>query len=105
MKILLDECVPKRLYRQFPHYFVKTVRQKGWTSVKNGNLLRLAEAEFDVFLTVDQNIPSQQNLEIFDIAVIILFSKWNRLEDLLPLVPQIHQTLETIRPGNLVILK
>lgn len=53
MKILLGECIDRKLAREFPGYEVKTVPQMGWAGVKNGQLLTLAELEFDVFITVD----------------------------------------------------
>ena len=56
MKVLLDECVPRKLKREFAEYEVFTVTEQGWSGIKNGNLLALAESEFDVFLTVDQNL-------------------------------------------------
>ena len=49
-------------------YEVLTVTENGWSGFKNGDLLALAEVEFDVFLTVDQNLSFQQNLKQFDIA-------------------------------------
>lgn len=82
MKILLDECIDRKLAREFIGYEVKTVPQMGWAGVKNGQLLTLAEAEFDVFITVDRNLSFQQNLPKFDIAVIVLQAPSNRLTDL-----------------------
>lgn len=56
MKLLLDECIDRKLARESVGYEVKTVPQIGWAGVKNGQLLALAEAEFDVFITVDSNL-------------------------------------------------
>ncbi|MGB3516276.1 MAG: DUF5615 family PIN-like protein [Elainellaceae cyanobacterium] len=56
MKILLDECIDRKLAREFPKHDVKTVPQMGWAGVKNGQLLALAKQEFDVFITVDRNL-------------------------------------------------
>ncbi|MEB3343162.1 DUF5615 family PIN-like protein [Okeania sp.] len=56
MKIILDECIDRRLAREFVDYEVKTVSQMGWTGTKNGQLLALAETQFDVFITVDRNL-------------------------------------------------
>ena len=74
MKLLLDECIDRKLATEFSSYEVKTVPQMGWAGVKNGQLLALAEAEFDVFITVDRNLSFQQNLPQFNIAVIVLHS-------------------------------
>ena len=60
MRLLLDECVPARLQRALPSHQVSTVTQEGWSGFKNGKLLALAAARFDVFITVDKNLPYQQ---------------------------------------------
>lgn len=62
MRLLLDESVPRRLRRALPHHEVKIVVEMGWSGIKNGNLLALAAASFDAFITVDKNLPYQQNL-------------------------------------------
>lgn len=62
MKVLLDECIDWRLLRDFPEHHVRTVKQLGWEHVKNGALLRLVASDFDVFVTVDKDLPHQQNL-------------------------------------------
>lgn len=71
MKVLLDECVPRRLKRELPGHEVLTVTEKGWSGIKNGELLALAGAEFDAFLTVDQNLKYQQNLQTSHIGIIL----------------------------------
>jgi predicted nuclease of predicted toxin-antitoxin system len=66
VRILLDECLPRRLKRDLVGHHARTVPEMGWASKKNGELLALAEADFDVFLTVDRNLSSQQNIDRFD---------------------------------------
>lgn len=100
MKILLDECIDRKLAREFVGYEVKTVPQMGWARIKNGQLLTLAELEFDVSITVDRNLLFQQNLSQFDIAVIVLQALSNRLTDLKPLVPQVLTILATVAKGQ-----
>src|SRR5947209_3013866 len=102
MKVLLDECVPRKLKRELTEHEVLTVTEHGWSGVKNGNLLALAEAEFDVFLTVDQNLKYQQNLKAFNIGIILLVARNNRLKTLLPLVPQVKQALAQIKAGDFI---
>ena len=85
MKLLLDECIDRKFAKEFVDYEIKTVPQMGWAGIKNGQLLAQAQAEFDVFITVDQNLSFQQNLSQFDIAVIVLQASSNRLADLKPL--------------------
>lgn len=87
MRLLLDECIDRRLAREFKGHTVKTVPQMGWAGVKNGQLVSLAEKEFDVFVTVDRNLSSQQKLSKFDIAIIILSVPTHNLATLKLLVP------------------
>ena len=56
MRILLDECVPRRFARQLPEHEVRTVPEMGWASFKNGNLLAAASGKFDVLVTTDQRL-------------------------------------------------
>ena len=82
MKVFVDECVDWRLARDIVGHEVKTARQMGWSTIKNGELLALAAGEFEVFVTVDRNLSFQQNLPAFAIAVIVLRATSNRLADL-----------------------
>ena len=81
---------------------VHTVTERGWSGIKNGKLLALAEAEFEVFLTVDQNLKYQQNLKAFNIGVILLTARNNRLKTLLPLMPEARKVLEEIKAGDFI---
>ena len=101
MQILLDECLPKKLKRELIGHTVFTVEEKGWSGVKNGELLYSAEKEFDVWVTADQNIEFQHNLSRFNIAVAVLVAPRNKLEVLLPLIPELHEVLKTIQPGQI----
>jgi predicted nuclease of predicted toxin-antitoxin system len=102
MKVLLDECVPRKLGRELAEHEVLTVTEHGWSGIKNGKLLALAEAEFDVFLTVDQNLKYQQNLKTFDIGIILLVARNNRLKTLLPLMNETREALEKIKAGDFI---
>ena len=106
MKILLDECIDRRFAAKLPSHEVKTVPQAGWAGVKNGQLMRLAENEFDVFITVDRNLSYQQNLPRFDIALIVLKAVSNRIDDLAPFADLVLETLQTAEKGkaNLIAL-
>lgn len=94
----------RKFTREFVGYEVKTVPQMGWAGVKNGQLLALAEAEFDVFITVDRNLSFQQNLSQFNIAVIVLQAPSNRLADLKPLAPEVLANLATAAKGQATIV-
>ena len=100
MKVLLDECVDWRLGRELAAHEVKTARQMGWTTIKNGELLALAAQQFDVFVTVDRNLSFQQNIISFRIAVVVLQTRTNRLADLRALVPKLLSAIETTPPGT-----
>lgn len=78
MRVFLDHCVPKRLLRLLPKHEVKTAYQMGWAARKNGELLRLVEDDFEVFITVDQSRRHQQNLIVNE------FEKPPRGENLRP---------------------
>jgi hypothetical protein len=71
----------------------------GWTTIKNGELLALAAKEFDIFVTVDRNLSFQQNLHAFEIAVIVLCAKSNRLAELRSLVPELLASILTAKSG------
>jgi len=98
MKVLLDECLPKKLKREVQADVVRTVPEMGWAGTKNGALLRLVEREFDVFLTNDQNLEHQQNLKQVDLAIIVLVALTNDIEDLKPLMPVANEAIRTIGP-------
>ena len=72
MRALLDQCVDWRLGRELAVHEVKTARQTGWTTFKNGDLPALASAQFDVFVTVDRNLYFQQDIVSSSIAVVVL---------------------------------
>ena len=105
MKILLDECVDRRFGRELSGHEVKTVPQNGWAGIKNGSLMKLAEAEFDVFITVDRNLSFQQNLPRYDIAVIVLRCISNRYQDLAPFAPRVLELLKNPENGTAVLLE
>ena len=81
MKLLLDECIDRRLSKEIEGHQIVTVPQAGWAGIQNGELLKLAQTQFDVFVTVDRNLAFQQHLPEFSIAVIVLQASTNRLQD------------------------
>jgi predicted nuclease of predicted toxin-antitoxin system len=103
MRILIDECAPRRLRRHLPGHDVHTVGEMGWSGKTDRELLALmAGAGFEVLLTVDQNIRHQQNLKAAGVAAVVLVAASNRLADLVPLVPAALAALGSIRPGDVV---
>ena len=74
----------------------------GWSAFENGELLRRAADQFDVFVTADQNLQFQQNLSALPLAVAVLAARTNRIEDLRPLVPDLLAHLAKLQPKTLV---
>ena len=103
MRILLDEQLNWRLARLFSSaHEVRSVHGMGWIGMRNGDLLRLAERKFDVMVTMDRNMEHQQNLQRYHLAVILLLSTSNRLEDTEGFVLEIERVLATgAEPGRL----
>ena len=92
MRILLDESLPRRLRGVFTDHDVVTVVEVGWSDVKNGELLQRASTRFDLFMTADQNLQYQQNLDALPIAVAVLVARDTRFESLrLPATELISQ--------------
>ena len=102
MRILLDECLPRKLKRSIVGHDVATVQERGWSSKKNGELLRLMNGMVDVFLTSDQNLRYQQNLAAIGFGIIVLVVPDNRLPTLQPLMPEVQSLLDTITPGSII---
>ncbi len=100
MRILLDECVPARLGRELVGHDVRTVPEMGWASEENGALLAKAEGQFDVFLTTDQRISYQQAVATFNIALVVLVTRRNKIEFLLRLLPELRRTLGNVKAGK-----
>jgi len=106
VKLLIDECVDERLRLLFPGHDCQTARFANLVGLKNGRLLEAAEeAGFDVLITVDQNIPDQQNLSGRKIALLILCGPTNRLRDLALLAPAAISSMASIRPGDVVRIR
>jgi predicted nuclease of predicted toxin-antitoxin system len=104
MKVLLDECLPRRLLRDLPEHAVSTVPRQGWQGLADGVLLPAAQGSFDVFVTMDTNLVYQQNLTGSSLCIIVLHAPSNRYEDLSPLIDNLRETLHTAHPGQIVHL-
>ena len=89
MRILLDESLLRKLGQALPEHTVQTVQKRGRSGLKNGKLLRQASGEFDVLITGDQNLEYQQDLSKLPIPVIVMVAATNRIDTLLPLVPEL----------------
>ncbi|HZQ52567.1 MAG TPA: hypothetical protein VFB14_10230 [Bryobacteraceae bacterium] len=103
MKLLLDECLPLDFRHSFSSYEVHTVQWAGFKGKKNSDLLRTAEdTGYDVLLTVDRGIPHQSKPSSRRLSIILVRSRTNQLEDLLPLVSALTEALAAIKPGRLL---
>ena len=81
MRVLLDECLPRRLKNAFgPDHEVTTVPERGWAGTRNGALLQLASDVVDVFVTIDAGLPYQQDLGRLPLAIVLLIAPSNRLD-------------------------
>ena len=105
LRVLLDENLPWQLGALLAGHEYSTVVRMGWGGLKNGRLLTLAAPKFDIFLTLDQGIPFQQNLGKYDIAVFLLRAHSNDLDDLKPLVPAILSAAQQPRKHALTIIE
>jgi hypothetical protein len=104
VNILLDECVPARFALSLVGHAVTTVPKRGWSGIKNGELLELAEKEFDVFVTVDRKLAAQQDLKRVRISVILIRARTNRLEHIRPLAAEVLERLSGAVAGELTIV-
>jgi predicted nuclease of predicted toxin-antitoxin system len=104
MKVLIDECLPAALKGTLTGmgHECQTVRQAGYGSKKNGELLTIAERRWNVLLTSDRNIKYQQSMTGRSVSILILSAESNRMKDLLPLMPACAEALLAIQPGQVV---
>ena len=101
MRILIDECLNRRLRRALPGHQVSSVQEMGWSGLRNGELLAaMAEAGFEVFLTGDRNLQFQQHVPSLAVAVVVLAARSTKLVDTLPLMGQVEAVLTQLQPGQ-----
>lgn len=100
MKVLLDECTPRIVKKRLSGHDVSTVQEMGWAGVKNGELLALAESQFEVFVTTDKSLRHQQNLSRLKLAFVLLPS--NRVPAVEAVIPAMEAALTTIKSGDFV---
>ncbi|MGH7554506.1 MAG: hypothetical protein ACREMQ_15990 [Longimicrobiales bacterium] len=101
-RVLVDELIPRPLVAVFQGFELRTVADQGWGGKNNGELLRLAEDQFDVFLTGDRNVRFQQNLSKFRIGIVVMAARSTKLEDLLPLVPATRDAMHRVAVGQVI---
>jgi hypothetical protein len=107
MKILLDENIDVRFKNLFDAnvHDIFTIKDMNWLGIKNGALLKLLkENSFDIFISVDKNLPYQQNEKSLPVIVIILDVKRNVLARISKLYPQILELILKEKEHNIVVL-
>ncbi len=103
MRVILDECLPRRLELALTGHVVSTVSPAGWAGISNEKLLARISRNYDAFLTVDKNLPAQQQTTALTFGVVVLRAPSNWLEDLRPLVSAILMALTDLQPGSVVM--
>lgn len=100
MRILLDHNLNWRLGKLLQPHDALTTRQMQWDELSNGELLKLAQDEFDVLLTTDANLYHQQKVSNYELAVIVMRAYKNSISALTPLIDQVLELMEQIHPGE-----
>jgi len=100
VRILFDQGTPAPLRDHLPGHSVETAYEKGWSALRNGELLAKAEAEFEVLVTTDRNLRHQQNLAERRIAILVLpTTSWPRLQQI---TQKIAAAVDVLKPGQYV---
>ena len=103
--VLLDENLPKQLKSLLSEFSVVTVAQAGWSGKRNGDLLKLANGQFEILLTVDKGIKYQNNFTGLSISVVQMFVKSNRLVDIIPILFLVKRAIGDIDKGQIVQIR
>jgi len=103
MRVLLDENLDVQLKSLFDSSFqVVTVRDRRWHGIKNGALLRDADAEFDVLVTMDKKLRYQQNLGSTRLGIVVIRARSNAFRDVSKLMPKVNAAIRRIEPGQII---
>jgi hypothetical protein len=104
-RVLFDEDMPRQLRKDLPEFEIRTVQEQGWSAVQNGELLRRAAEQFDVFVTADQRLQHQQNIGRFNIGVVIIVAVDTRLPRLRTALLELRTAISDVAPGSFSIVK
>jgi hypothetical protein len=102
MRVLIDECLNWRICRALTGHYCASVQKAGWGGLRNGDLLKNAEAEFDVFITADSNISFQHSVPTLKIAVVVLLAESTQLHHTILLMPKVSTLLSALKPGDVI---
>ena len=104
MRVILEECLPRRLGAELVGHLVATVPEAGWAGVSKGKLLSRIAGNYDAFITIDKNLPVQQRTETLPFGVILVRARSNQLSDLRPLLPEILVKWAVLKPGQIFVV-
>lgn len=105
MKILIDECLPKKLKQYLSEFEVNTVSELGWESLKNGELLKQAISnKFDILLTADKKLKYEQNLKSPNITIVVFDVYRNKIENIIPLLSRFKEEIIKYLKNEIYIL-
>ncbi len=106
MKILLDECVTKKVKELLLGHTVFTIGQMDWQGLKNGMLIKQAEQQnFDILLTIDKNISYQQNTSKYNISIVVLNCNNSTIESIKDYIPNFLEQANSFEKGKLYIIE
>jgi len=103
-RVLFDEDIPRQLRRDLPEFEIVTVQEQGWSSVRNGELLRRASESFDVLLTADRRLQKQQNIAKFSIGVVVAATFDTRLPALRAVLPKLRSAITEVASGQVIVV-
>ena len=105
MKILLDECVTKRLKKYLEEFEVFTVRELELSGIKNGKLMiYCVENKFDILLTIDKNLMYQQNLDKYPLTIVVLNCFTSKIEELVTFLPSFKLQVDALQKHKTYII-
>lgn len=106
MKILLDECVTKKLIPFLKDHEVSTVSQMKWNGLKNGELIsKVEQAGFEMLLTIDKKIKYQQNISKYNIIIVIINTSSSSIESLSEYIPNLNKAIGSFEKGNFYFIE
>ncbi|MCW1924299.1 hypothetical protein OKA05_17165 [Luteolibacter arcticus] len=101
-RVILDECLPRKLKRVLGNESVQTAHEAGLSGMKNGRLIAAIQGNFDVFVTVDKSLRHKQNLSTLSFGIVLIRVPSNAIEDLLPLATALRSAIAGVSAGNLI---
>jgi hypothetical protein len=100
--VLLDECIPVQVAAELPKHHVRTIRGMAWRGKRDGELLRLAADNFDVFVTIDAGLVYEQRIAHRRLGVVSLVASSNEIEAIRPLMSGLRHAVMKVKPGQVI---